>query len=81
MPGLQFLKAIRGLMVVDSEIIGTDTKFFLISSGDVKFSDLVAINEQLHPKEIVVCTYESKKSPNGDDYQIEIVVENKEHSS
>ena len=73
-----YLDATEGMMVIDSETIGNATKFFLICSDDVKFSDLVAINDQLHPKEIIVCVYESKKSPSGDDYQMKIIVENKE---
>ena len=75
----QFLKAFKGLTVLDVATTETETKFYLMSAKNIIFSDLYAIKEQLPDiKEIIVYTWESKKSPNGEECQMEIVVENNE---
>ena len=76
---LQFLNALRGLTIVDVASTITETTFYLMSTKDIKFSDLNSIKEQLDDiKEIIVYTWESKQSPNCEECQMEIIVESKE---
>ena len=75
----KFLKAFKGLSILDIATTETETKFFLMSTKDIAFSDLYVIKEQLHDvKDIIIYTWESKQSPSGEDCQMEIIVENKE---
>ena len=80
MTTLQFLKAIKGLTILDVTATPTETKFFLMATRDIPFSDLCVIKEQLgvSVKDIIVYTYEFKNSPNGEQCQLEIIVNNQE---
>lgn len=77
---LQFLNAIKGLTILDVISNENNTKFFLMATRDISFSDLCVIKEQLGAsvKDIIVYTYESKNSPHEEQCQLEIIVNNLE---
>ena len=76
---LHILSVFKGLTVLDIVTTDTETKFYLMSTKDIAFSDLCTIKEQLHDiKEIIVYTHGFKQSPNDEECDMEIIVENKE---
>ena len=82
MTTLQFLKAFKGLTVLDVATTETETKFYLMCTGDAKFSDLLTIKERLDDvKDIIVYMYDSRAYPNGEQCQMEIIVENEKMES
>lgn len=71
------LKVFEKLTILDVTSTEKETKIFVMPTKDISFSNLYAIKEQLNDiREIVAYTHESKLSPNGEQCQIKIIVDN-----
>lgn len=72
------LNAFAKLTIVDAASTESETRFYVMATKDILFSVLQVIKEELPDvKDILVHTWDSKKSPNDEECQLEIIVQNK----